>query len=169
MGHTFQWETLPVWLIAICSEYHVPTDGLWRTCIDVILLADPHLIPSNLGIWRSKFTAAVEGPWETFLLCPPACHQKDLFGVVTLTPTRCSPKMKECYRPPLVSPVDSHMSNQQTYLKIIAMRKETITSGSHSQRRGARDTTLCWEGVSEGLAKKQLSLKGLRFHFPFTL
>lgn len=60
--HGFQLQTLPIWLIAICLERHVPTDGVQSTRRDVISLANPGVIQSNRGFLRSTFTAAVEGP-----------------------------------------------------------------------------------------------------------
>ena len=60
----------------------------------------------NLGTLRRKFTAGVEGQWDFFLLCPPACHQKYFLFLCSL----CSPQIWECCRMPLVCPVGSLMS-----------------------------------------------------------
>lgn len=148
-------QTRPIWLIAICSECHVTTDGLQRPPMDVILLVNPHWIQSNHGLLRSKFPVGVEGQCEVNLPSASSSLQPKIF--LWRSPcypgSFCSPQIWKCCRMPLGCLVDSLLSCLPGEPRTITMSKETMTSGSPVRREGpgvphTAGRSLCGSGLS---------------------
>lgn len=90
----------------------------------------------NLGTPRRKFTAGVEGQWDFFLLCPPACHQKIFLFPLPL----CSPLVWECCRVPWSVLLVLSCPVCQVNLRPLLWARGQWRPG-HRARRRARGTT----------------------------